>query len=405
MVLARLGLRKLAQKPREKKCFDYAVNGKQAQTLIAEFATALADLTPEQLDAAHARCNFGPKSKLVNAIAKCIRKVCGGENTDGYQRFRQHLDVLKHFAIAFRSALKMRPTEDDYQLVEVHMRRYIILKVKCWPCCLNWYDWHNYNAVPRMMRKFGSMRLLSAEAIEGWQKQLNELIQKSNHNANCGRIPDIIHEAGPDFVDTYREQTAQRMKSQERWVYDQALNRSYSNVKEVLARAEQLAENSWLLDEPGCISWMRRFAPSAPLPSKQEIEKASHFPLFSQLWKRFMVGTHFTCRLVSLFRRKRAAGVGLFVRLDLERVRTTNADKFYEALCKSYRAYYEAAPTPKAEKHLSKQQWRRHKKQRRLARDKRRSAFRSSGGNALVSMLPTDYNPPPAAAAAAAAVG
>ena len=188
------------------------------------------------------------------------------------------LPVLQSFATGFRAAMQMRPGPDDYRLVAEELPRFAVEKARLWPGKLRWYDNHCLYHLPYMMRKWGSLGLISQQGMEGWQKMLNEVLRLGNGFANAGRIPRIVLRAGEARRAQYLLRRAARKPSPARWVSEQAALQTQAHCSETLgvqARCvQQLLEFEW--------------------------------PLFVLFWRRYMLGTHFTVRWVSRFRLRRA---------------------------------------------------------------------------------------------------
>eukprot|EP00966_Prymnesium_polylepis_P079545 1843765-Prymnesium_polylepis.1 len=102
----------------------------------------------------------------------------------------------------------MKPSEEDYLKVEQHLPKYVCGKLKLWQGSNTWYDNHCMYVVPRMMRQWGSLRLVSQEGMESWQKKLNDILRLNNGFANAGAIPIEVHDLGQEAEDAYLEARA-----------------------------------------------------------------------------------------------------------------------------------------------------------------------------------------------------
>ena len=69
----------------------------------------------------------------------------------------------------------MKPSEADYAAVERHLPRYVVGKLKLWEGSNTWYDNECLYTLGAQHEKWGSLRLMSQEGMEAWQKKLNEL--------------------------------------------------------------------------------------------------------------------------------------------------------------------------------------------------------------------------------------
>ena len=61
----------------------------------------------------------------------------------------------------------------------------------------------------RLHEKWGSLRLVSQEGMEAWQKKLNEVLRLSNGYANAGAIPKAIKRQGEKAVKQYMKERGQ----------------------------------------------------------------------------------------------------------------------------------------------------------------------------------------------------
>ena len=91
-----------------------------------------------------------------------------------WDQFTRYFELLKNFSLGLQAAMKLRPCPGDYDFVEYHLPLYAIQKAMFWPGSLCWYDNHNIYHVAYMMRKWGSLGLVSQEGMEGGRKYLTK---------------------------------------------------------------------------------------------------------------------------------------------------------------------------------------------------------------------------------------
>ena len=267
--LGRLRIRKLAADPsakKEKRCYPHSFDGSAVWRWIEDLYAGLVQGNPN-LRACWTRRAF-PGSKFLTSLCRTYSALGMQQELD---QLYAALPVLQSFATGFRAAMQMRPGPDDYRLVAEELPRFAVEKARLWPGKLRWYDNHCLYHLPYMMRKWGSLGLISQQGMEGWQKMLNEVLRLGNGFANAGRIPRIVLRAGEARRAQYLLRRAARKPSPARWVFEQAALQTQAHCSETLgvqARCvQQLLEFEW--------------------------------PLFVLFWRRYMLGTHFTVRWVS----------------------------------------------------------------------------------------------------------
>ena len=64
-------------------------------------------------------------SIFLKGLAKTFKEL---DATEDYEQLLKALPMLRSYAISMRAALKMRPSKDDYALVDKHMRLYALHK-------------------------------------------------------------------------------------------------------------------------------------------------------------------------------------------------------------------------------------------------------------------------------------
>ena len=138
--------------------------------------------------------------------------------------------------------------------------------------------------------------------MEGWQKQLNEVLRLGNGFANCGAIPKLIRRAGEEAIQKYLDARAQSKPSDARWVYEKAMLQSHSHFAMALEARVQMQERG---DE---FEWSE----------------------FCQFWKRYSAMAHAMIRMVSRCRLRRARA-------------TQPAPHYYARLLLSHHTYWAAS--------------------------------------------------------------
>ena len=165
--LARLHMRKLASIPgsagQPASMAKTSMDGPAVESWIKDMYGGLVTHA-ESLDK---DASFGlarARSCFFRALAKTYEAL--GWTTE-YETIVNALPVLTDYAMGMHSALKMKPESEDYDLVERHLARFVIGKLQLWEGSLTWYDNHCLYVVGQMMRKWGSLRLVSQEVMCG----------------------------------------------------------------------------------------------------------------------------------------------------------------------------------------------------------------------------------------------
>lgn len=226
------------------------------------------------------------ESNFLQAV--CDTFTAMNKHSD-WDQFTRYFDLLKNFSLGLTAAMKLRPSPSDYDVVEYHLPLYALQKAMFWPGSLCWYDNHNIYHVPYMMRKWGSLGLVSQEGMEGWQKVLNQVLRMGNGFANAGAIPKEVHARGPEAVKEYLTQRAEG-KLRAKWVYDQALMKDYATLSGSLEAFHSLAGLT--------VTW----------------------GYFCKQWERYEKGTRLVVKLVASWRRRRAIRTGSSYYSDLRKM-------------------------------------------------------------------------------------
>ena len=310
--LTRLGIRKLSRNSQAATAganvtAKHSFDGNSVQSWIADVRRGLVDHAPN-LVADWGLCSC--RSRFLRGVANTLRHL---NRLDDYRQFVRTVPVLVDFALGMEAAMKMKPTEADYAAVERHLPRYVAGKLTLWEGSNTWYDNHCFNVLPKMMRQWGSLRLVSQEGMEAWQKKLNEILRLNNGFANAGAIPKDVHDLGQEAVDAYLEARRKDKPSDARWLYEQALLRTHAAWQPTVAAQDALRGGNWD-GVPTELSWAR----------------------YATLWQRYMA-----CAFVHV--------------CSLARVRVREEDRtgggYYKALLASVRDYY--APVEVTSSNLS----------------------------------------------------
>lgn len=204
------------------KLYPHSFDGTSVATWLADLDRGLVQEANLQRAIASRRFN----SVFIQAVADAYTAL--GRDED-YDQFTSCFDLMRDFTIGARCSLLMRPTPLDYDLVAYHLPMYALKKSVMWLGTLSWYDIHNIYFVAAMMRRWGSLALVSQEGMEGWQKMLNQVLRQGNGFANSGAIKLAAKDATQEERAAYMAKRAEG-KSPAKWVYDQALLKDYSRT-------------------------------------------------------------------------------------------------------------------------------------------------------------------------------
>ena len=125
----------------------------------------LNDLKRGLVDETRATANWGlvdSKSVFLRGVAKAC-KECGAKGETQYRTLVKALPVLREWATGMGLAMKMRPAAEDYDLVKVHLARFVASKLALWPGSNTWYDNECLYTMGQMHEQWGSLRLMSQE--------------------------------------------------------------------------------------------------------------------------------------------------------------------------------------------------------------------------------------------------
>lgn len=351
--LGSLGARKIATDPKAKACYPASFDGKPAKAWIDDLHRGLVEHAPNL----HAPWGLvSCRSRFLKGLAQTYQHL--GQGYAGhYDSLVAAVPVLRDYAIAMRSALKMKPTEEDYVLVETHMPRYVIGKLLLWEGSNTWYDNHCLFTIPHMMRKWGSLQLVGQQGMEGWQKQLNDILRLNNGWANAGAIPKEVKRMGERAEDAYLEARKNDKPSSAQWVYEQSLLRQHA-------------------------TWVGTLNEGQKLQGEQDAEM--DWERFVLLWQRYLACATLRCWSLARVRvreaRRRAFG---------DQPRAESQTYYYRELLRQHKEYY--APVEVSADDLSTEERERQERTARRERYMRRARYArwdGTTGIAFVAMHP-----------------
>jgi len=211
-----------------------------------------------------------------------------------------------------------RPQEGDYDKVKKELALYVTSKLLAWPRSNTWYDNECMYTFGCMHERWGSLRLMSQEGMEAFQKKLNEILRLGNGFANAGAIPLHVTQAGQAAIDAYmyKEKRKNDKPSSAQWLYDQALLQHHAHVADTLSTVDELRKKG------AVCTWERS----------------------ALLWLRYMTAARLRCRLrarvllgtTGIAREQRAARAVKVAGKEPQRA----PPGFYRALLDEHKAYY-----------------------------------------------------------------
>ena len=260
--LLKLKCHKLAMNPETGAHYKITFDGPASRNLVEDLYAGLVSQQPDETSAwGLATPDGAGGSTFLRGLARAFKAL---DAVDDYESLLKMLPMLRSYAIAMRSAMKMRPLEEDYDLVDEHMRRFAMHKAMLWPGKLTWYDTQLLYAFPKLMRQWGSLRLLSQEGMEAWQKVLNDILRLGNGFANTGAIPKDVHAKGEAAERAYMAKRAAEKPDDAHWVYNQALLGQHAYDADVLKRLAALQATpefcNVLWRAEFCVWWKRYMA-------------------------------------------------------------------------------------------------------------------------------------------------
>jgi hypothetical protein len=155
-----------------------------------------------------------------------------------------HLDeweeVFTHWAAAMKAGYTLAATDDDREIFRVEIRWYLLKKALIKSGAMKWYDWQYWSMFPILFDKFGSLRLISQETMEGQQAILNQQLHRSNGFGNVGRRLKSAVQAGAEAVKEYMEKRKKKARGMTRWLFERLFLGFMVPVRELFERLEAL---------------------------------------------------------------------------------------------------------------------------------------------------------------------
>jgi hypothetical protein len=318
-VLKTLGMREIRANPDTDKVYAASLDGTQVENWLDDLHAGLVAETPDT------ETVWGlekSQSKFLRAITTTLKQAAPGGMAEDYAALVRALPVLTHWVQGMRLAMKMRPAPEDYKRVKEHLAMYVANKLLLWEGSNTWYDNECLYVMGQLHEKWGSLRLVSQEGMEAWQKKLNEVLRLSNSFANAGAIPKDVKRKGQAATDAYMHKRAADKPSSAQWVFEQAMLQQHAYM------ADTHAAREFLRKQGRVISWQQ----------------------FVIYWRRYMVCAAMRCRL----RARARCGLGC-VQVNVEGgTRTTRLGRkapplkhvprapagYHAGLLKDHYAYY-----------------------------------------------------------------
>ena len=198
-VFRRLGMRVFTRNPNAKNpkaCFAYTCDGKQADAWVADVALMKGHDLDDDFESGDIASTY------FKGLCNCIMEL-----SDEAVR-KQRIDRLKalaamclHYALAMQRMSIFVPTEQDRDVMEMEISKYLALKEKLIGR-LTVYDQWLYTVAGQMGGDFVSFVANSAECMEGTQKDLNIIQEGFKGFGNCGRKPNKVKARPGDYCDS-----------------------------------------------------------------------------------------------------------------------------------------------------------------------------------------------------------
>ena len=267
-VLRALGMRALSLNPDAKTptLYPISMDGNGVEYWLEDLAAGLVNYTTAA---------YGLKSSnsaFLRAVARTYESL---DMSDEYRDFCRSLPMLGHWVNGMRAAMKMKPVvekdvngnvvRDDYAVVKRELALYVCKKLELWPGRITWYDHMCLSVLGEMMEKWGSLRLVSQEGMEAWQKKLNEILRLNNGFANAGAIPKAIKAQGEGKVKEYMEARAKDKPSPARWVFEQGLIQQHAYLVDVERVRDSLERAGRTCQWQTLVKYWRRYIVCAAL--------------------------------------------------------------------------------------------------------------------------------------------
>jgi hypothetical protein len=300
-VLEALNMRTVRTNPDTKVVFSASLDGTAVETWIDDLRLAFSSDGVVATDEWALADDSNP-SRFLRSVAQVYRKL---DRVADYGQLVKSLEVVRRWATGMQLAMKFKPSPDDYDEVKRELALYFAEKMRLWPQSNTWYDNECIYTLGFMHERWGSLRLVSQEGMEAWQKKLNEVLRLGNGFANAGAIPKDVVRAGEAAKAAYIAKRLADKPSSAQWIYEQAMLQQHAYWQSTIAARD-------LLDKEGeTIEWGR----------------------FTVYWQRYMVCAAMRCRL-------RARVLRGATRAQIARDASAPAGDDYTRLLKEHREYY-----------------------------------------------------------------
>lgn len=318
-------MRKIAKNPEAQtpKLYAISMDGNGVESWLADLENGLVRERPVTSPASAYSLKHS-SSTLLRAVALTYEALGDGFSED-YAEFTRWLDMLTHWVRGMTAALKMKPEVEDYDIAKKELALYVCTKLERLPGRLTWYDHLCLYIIGEMLEKWGSLRLVSQEGMEAFQKKLNEILRLNNGFANAGAIPKDVKAHGAQAVEKYMERRAKDKPSPARWVFEQALIQQHSYFVDVERARDSLVQ----------------------------ADRTCEWAAFVRYWQRYMVCAALRCRLrarmlCGTWQFDRAVGKIMATRATQPDARLANnagarmpcCKGYYSALLKAHQEYY-----------------------------------------------------------------
>lgn len=317
--LKKIGLNDIRVNPDSKTVYKLSLDGTAVERLIGDLLPVFADDAPTdgltRRGLASPLPNDGEGKVFLRALAQTYEAL-GSDFIATYDRFVAAIPMIRHWTIGMHLAFRLKPEHGDYRLVQEHLALYVACKLR-WMAApsTSWYDDECLYTFGRLHEYWGSLRLVSQEGMEAWQKKLNEVLRQSNGYANAGAIPKAVKRGGKKKRKAYMEKRAAERPSSAQWIYEQAMLQQHAYHADVHAARDVLRDAGHVVQHDA----------------------------FSTAWRRYMVAGKFRCRLLARVRcgatwEQQALGSS-----------PPAGDSYYKSLLREYHAYYDPPPSLTAE--------------------------------------------------------
>lgn len=175
-------------------------------------------------------------SEFMKAVLDTFDKLKLDANTANLAMWEE---IFRHWSVALKAGYTLKATDADRQRFAEEIRWYVLKKAMLKPDGLRWYDWQFWSIFPELFFKFGSLRLISQEALEAQMALNNQHMQRSNGFGNVGRRLGDAVRAGAQQLAEYMRKRAANARSSVRWLWERQFVAFMAPVHEVYERLEE----------------------------------------------------------------------------------------------------------------------------------------------------------------------